>query len=1751
MIPTQIVKAMDRPRSLPTLLRQRAILHPDRTALTFLGGDGAVEAEWTYQELDRRSRAIGRRLHALGSEGERVLLLFPAGLDFAAAFLGTLSAGAIAVPMYPPRTNQTIERLRAIASDAKASVVLTTPRILSRLDALLADAPELKALRWLAIEESELEIESAWRPVEVDKDAIAFLQYTSGSTARPKGVMVSHCNLDQNERMIQRAFEQTEQSIIVSWLPAYHDMGLIGTILQPFYTGSRAILMSPVSFLQNPFLWLETISRYKATTSGAPNFAYDLCVRKITAEQRQGLDLSRWAVAFNGSEPVRAATLAEFAATFADCGFRYESFRPCYGLAEATLLVSGERRSARPVIGKFDARELEAHRAVKASAEDNDAAPLVGCGLAGTGQKIVIANPETMKTCSAGEVGEVWVKGPNVTKGYWNQPLETARAFQARLADTNEGSFLRTGDLGFLRGGELFITGRLKDLLIIRGRNIYPQDVEQSVRQSHPAFLSGDCAAFSVDAAGGSINESREEKLVVIQEVKPSPRLNPDELIAEIKQALSDHHEVWPHAVMLIKSKGLPKTSSGKIQRRLCRKKFLAGDFKALVLWQEASAFAESGLFEAAQAAPADCSSVETIAAWLSRQLAAGLGISADQIDILRPVRCYGLDSLRAIELAHLIETELGVAVSIATLLENERLIDLASLIFSKLADTASASQAVKNQGGSFPESSPLSHGQQALWITQQMAQGNAACNVAAAAIIREAVDVPALQRAFQAVTDRHAALRTIFAREGAQVTQQVKDRMDCSFTVEDASALSEAELQERFNAEAHRPFDLECDPLARVLLFKHAPGGDRLLLVAHHIVIDFWSLGILARDIGLAYQAARLSQPIKLAPPPMDYREYVRQQNESLSGSEGNDLLAFWQRELAGELPALDLPIDRPRPPVKSFNGATEVFHLSSELASSLKQIGEVNQATPFMAVLAAFQALLHRYTRQRDLPVGVMSAGRNRADLGGIVGYFVNPLVIRGLLSPKLTFKHFLGQIREKALSAFAHGDFPFPLLVEKLQPKRDPSRLPIFDVAFNWQGMPRFNEPGLAALALGEAGVRLDLNGLVLETLNVARRAAQFDLSLTMASVGNILVGSFEYNTDLFDAATIQRLSLHFQNLLTAIAASPDQPLCRLSLLDEREQRQILVEWNQTATNETQREYNRLATIHQLFERQARRVPEAIAVVHGQQRLTYQQLNDNANQLAHRLRRLGVMPGQRVGICLHHSPAMLTAILAVLKAGGAYVPFDPAHPAAGIAAMLADARPALLLTESILAGKFAASETLTLLLDVEAPAIAQEEVRDLPRQVTGDDLAYIIYTSGSTGEPKGVMIRHNSLVNYICWASEVYLKGRAMDFALYSSLAFDLTVTSIFTPLVTGNAVRIYSPENRVMALPEILEDGQSGVLKLTPSHLSLIKERDNSGSGVRALIVGGEALETALAKRIQESFGSEVEIFNEYGPTEATVGCMIYKFDAQTDRREFVPIGGPAANAKVYVLDDQMELSPVGVSGELYLGGAGLANGYLNRPGLTAEKFLPHPFALDAGERVYRTGDVARWLPEGELEFLGRRDQQVKIRGHRIELGEIESVLRDQAGIGEAAVLARTSGGATRLVAYVAAKEARTEEAVEATAAERADLRRGLREKLPDYMTPADYVWVARLPLTQNGKVDRGALARLQVKEVNDEERRLIGRARTPIEDVVTEIWRETLGRKEIGVEDNFFELGGHSLLATQVVSRVREAFGVEL
>src|SRR6266403_2119194 len=792
------------PETLVGLLRRRALLESGQTAYTFL--TDSKETKITYGELDERARAIAGLLQDREAYGDRVLLLYPAGLEFISAFLGCLYAGAIAVPAYPPKLNRTPQKLQGILIDAQIKIALTTTQVRSRTMALFADVPGLDQLKWLATDHLDLDAAGEWSHPMVEGNTTALLQYTSGSVTAPKGVIVTHSNLLHNQAMISSAFQQTEQAVIVSWLPLYHDMGLIGGVLQPLFLGVPAILMSPVAFLKQPVSWLEAISRYKATTSGGPNFAYDLCTRKITAEQRSTLDLSSWRVAFNGAEPVRHDTLEQFAATFASCGFERAAFFPCYGLAESTLFVCGAKNVAEVATISVDAPGLTKDLVIDSTL--STARTLVSCGVPSPGAGLAIVDPSSFKKCRSDTIGEIWTSSPSVTQGYWNRPEETQHTFNANLANSNDDSYLRTGDLGYIHRGELFVIGRIEDLVGSRGRNHYPPDSEATVRKSKPGLCPGKGAAFSVEVSG-------RERLVVVQEVmQRHPVLNTT--FENIRRAIVQVHELEIYAIVLIKAGSILHTSSGKIQRHLCRDAYSNGTLEVVGQWRlEPARKGHDAILVGASAA----STVDQIKVFLIKLVASSVGEDLDKVDSNVPIAHYGIDSLLAIEFAHALQMRWGVTLQIGVFLQDCTITEIAEIAKSALKAGEDSAMAAS----SIPESDEcsLSYGQRALWFLQQMDLEVSPYHIAGAARVRADLDCEALRQALKFLINRHSSLRTNFTTRDGTPVQCIRQHKDLFFHEEDASGWSSFYLTDQLNHAAQRPFDLEHDTLLRVFLFR------------------------------------------------------------------------------------------------------------------------------------------------------------------------------------------------------------------------------------------------------------------------------------------------------------------------------------------------------------------------------------------------------------------------------------------------------------------------------------------------------------------------------------------------------------------------------------------------------------------------------------------------------------------------------------------------------------------------------------------------------------------------------------------------------------------------------------------------------------------------------------------------------------------------------------------------------------------
>ncbi|WP_432417053.1 amino acid adenylation domain-containing protein, partial [Pseudomonas aeruginosa] len=1021
----------------------------------------------------------------------------------------------------------------------------------------------------------------------------------------------------------------------------------------------------------------------------------------------------------------------------------------------------------------------------------------------------------------------------------------------------------------------------------------------------------------------------------------------------------------------------------------------------------------------------------------------------------------------------------------------------------------------------------PLSYAQERQWFLWQLEPESSAYHIPTALRLRGRLDIASLQRSFAALVERHESLRTRIARMGDEWVQVVSADVSLALEVEVQRGLDEQRLLERVEAEIARPFDLEQGPLLRVTLLEVDADEHVLVMVQHHIVSDGWSMQLMVEELVQLYAGYSQGLDVVLPALPIQYADYALWQRSWMEAGEKERQLAYWTGLLGGEQPVLELPFDRPRPARQSHRGAQLGFELSRELVEAVRALAQREGASSFMLLLASFQALLYRYSGQADIRVGVPIANRNRVETERLIGFFVNTQVLKADLDGRMGFDELLAQARQRALEAQAHQDLPFEQLVEALQPERNASHNPLFQVLFNHQSEIRSVTP------------EVQLEDLRLEGLAWDGQTAQFDLTLDIQEDENGIWASFDYATDLFDASTVERLAGHWRNLLRGIVANPRQRLGELPLLDAPERRQTLSEWNPA-----QRECAVQGTLQQRFEEQARQRPQAVALILDEQRLSYGELNARANRLAHCLIARGVGADVPVGLALERSLDMLVGLLAILKAGGAYLPLDPAAPEERLAHILDDSGVRLLLTQGHLLERLPRQAGVEVLAIDGLVLDGYAESDPLPT-LSADNLAYVIYTSGSTGKPKGTLLTHRNALRLFS-ATEAWFGFDERDvWTLFHSYAFDFSVWEIFGALLYGGRLVIVpqwvsrSPEDFYRLL---CREGVT-VLNQTPSAFKQLMavacsaDMATQQPALRYVIFGGEALDLQSLRPWFQRFGDrQPQLVNMYGITETTVH-VTYRPVSEADLEGGLvsPIGGTIPDLSWYILDRDLNPVPRGAVGELYIGRAGLARGYLRRPGLSATRFVPNPFPGGAGERLYRTGDLARFQADGNIEYIGRIDHQVKVRGFRIELGEIEAALAGLAGVRDAVVLAHDGVGGTQLVGYVVADSAEDAERL------RESLRESLKRHLPDYMVPAHLMLLERMPLTVNGKLDRQALPQPDAS-LSQQAYRAPG---SELEQRIAAIWSEILGVERVGLDDNFFELGGHSLLATRVISRVRQ------
>jgi amino acid adenylation domain-containing protein/non-ribosomal peptide synthase protein (TIGR01720 family) len=1312
--------------------------------------------------------------------------------------------------------------------------------------------------------------------------------------------------------------------------------------------------------------------------------------------------------------------------------------------------------------------------------------------------QVYILDPQ-LRLIPVGISGEIYVGGAGVARGYLNRPELTAERFIPHTFSNEPGARLyRTGDLArYLPDGNIEFLGRVDHQVKLRGHRIELGEIE-AVLSSHREVREAVVLARE-DESGG-------KRLVAYVVSTGKEAASVSQLRQYLKERLPEH--MIPSAFVRVEE--MPLTANGKIDRK-------------------ALAERDAGRVEREQEYVGAQTPIEELLCGIFAEV-----LKVERISTTDNFFELGGHSLLATQLISRVRTAFKVELPLRQLFEQPTVQSLATAIDSALRQGQEISTALIKRAPR-DQPLPLSFAQQRLWFIDQLEPQSPLYNIPAAVRLTGELNVTALEQTFNEIIRRHEVLRTSFASVDGNPLQIISPAQPLNLPLKDLSHLAaderEVEAGRLTSHEAQQPFDLLRGPLFRVQLLRLSSTEHLLLCTMHHTVSDGWSMGILIREVAALYEAFSQHQPSLLPELAIQYADYAVWQRETLEGSALEIQLSYWREQLRGAPELLELPTDRPRPAIKSIRGDVHRLELSESLTEELRRLSRSEGVTLFMTLHSAFALLLSRYSGQEDVLVGSPIANRTRVETEDLIGFFVNTLVLRTKVEARESFREMVRRVREMTLGAYAHQDIPFEKLVEELQPERSLSHTPLFQVMFVMQNAPR------EALRFSE----LELNAA-----GTGNKTAQFDLTLELLESEEGLAGTLEYSTDLFDAGTIARLSGHFETLLEAIVKDPERSVSELPLLSTTEREQLIFEWNQTAT-----EYPSERCVHELFEQQAERTPGAVAIISEDQEVTYAELNRRANQLAHYLRSIGVGPEVLVAICVERSVEMVIGLLGILKAGGAYVPLDPGYPQERLAFLLEDAHVSVLLTVQRLVNKLPAHKAQVVCLDDNSLA-SQSNVNPI-NPATIENLAYVVYTSGSTGQPKGVAISHSAFLNHNT-AMAGYYGLQASDLVLqFSSISFDVAAEELFPSLLSGAAI-VLPPLNSPMSAAEFLLfliTRKITIINLpAPYWHELVAELERLttelASTLRLVITGSEIVSPERLAAWHKLAPEWMRWINAYGPTETTITSTLYESFGQKEQYAggTVPIGRPIANTEVYLFDKRLEPVPVGVVGELYIGGAGVARGYLNRPELTAERFIPHPYSREAGTRLYRTGDLARSLPDGNIEYLGRLDQQVKLRGYRIELGEIEAQLKAHALVREAVVsLVREEEGEPRLVAYLVMLAGEEN-------ARLGQMRSYLKERLPEYMLPSVYVEVEQMPLLPGGKIDRKALAKMDGGRVAEREQEYAA-PESQIEEILGGIWEEVLGVERVGINDNFFELGGHSLLATQLISRVRQAFKVEV
>jgi amino acid adenylation domain-containing protein len=1661
------------------LFEAQARRTPDRTAIVF------KNQHWTYQQLNLRADQIAASIQTSGGGvGEVVAVLLDRSFDLVASMLGVLKSGAafLLLDRNFPRAH-----LQFLVEDSDVRLLVTR----SELRVLLPNF----ARQVIHLDASFSSQAADFVPIpETAMDHAAYIMYTSGSTGKPKGVRLPHRGVVNYLAWLQVEFELAPEDVVLQLAAVSFDP-ILREIFAPLMVGARLVLLDEADS-KSPMAILAQICEQRVTCLLAvvPTMLRALLEASPSTSQFSTLRL----VLVSGE----LFLTTDWQRATRKIG-SHVLFVNQYGPTECTMITTYHPITQAPTgtsvpIGK----------------------PISNTEVLILDQQGCLARPNSP--------GEVCIGGVGVAQDYLNRPELTARSFIPHPF-TPVQKLYRTGDFArCLPDGSLEFIGRMDTQTKVRGYRIELGEIESVLRQ-HPTVR--DAAVLAQQGPDGAM-------LLVAYIIPRSGKAPTEEALRGFAiQTLPDY--MVPSRFAFISA--FPLTSSGKLDRRAL----------PLLRWS-------ADVPDRDYIAPTSAVQQKLAAIFAEILQVAYVGVNDDFFH-------FGGHSLSATQALVRINQRFHTALNLRDFFENPSVLGIEQLVnrytasqlnhgtdkalratpITQVAATREpeiqkdsrppnpapeAGQVLRESSdepsGALPRTSiskgttispsPLSFAQERLWFLDQLEPDTALYNIAEQVRLRGNLDVEALQRALTKIVARHEALRTTFIQTDGVPLQVIGTADRFELPLVDLSDLpsneQHSELCRLSEGEALRPFNLAQDLMIRAKLVRLAAKQHILLLTVHHIASDGWSMSVLYRELGALYRAYISGTAPELSELPIQYADFALWQREWLRDEVFEEQISYWKQKL-GELVEFEhLRTDRPRPTRTSYNGAREVSYLSANLVEKLKSLARAENCSIFMVLLAGFKVLLHRYSGHQWIQVGSPIANRTKVEVEKLIGFFVNTLILRTDFSGEPSFRELLGRVRQTTLEAYDYQDLPFEKLVEALQPERSLSHTPLFQVMFSFENMP---------------SVVLDMPGLTAESVEIDSLLSKFDLTLTVSFKDGLRVAA-SYNTNLFEAPTIRRMLSHYQILLEGIVADPSCAVDKLRILSEAEHRQIVTEWN-----DTRRDYPNKC-VHQLFEEQVRDHPDSPALLDAEKKVSYRELNQKANRLAHRLGDLGVGPEVRVGICLERSAEFIIGILAILKAGGTYVPLDPAYPRERLTFMIEDSGIEVLISTTAFAQKLSPQKSTVLCMDLLDQA-SGEDYADLSPLVSLDSPAYIMYTSGSTGTPKGVEILHRGIIRLLRGVD--YIRFSRKEVSLHMApTAFDASTFEIWGALLEGSPLVLYPHQvPTARELGDVIQNCGVTTMWLTTSLFNaVIEEFPEALQPLRQLIIGGEALSVPHVQRALAAL-PDTQIINGYGPTETTTFACCYPIPrSSTEFLTTVPIGRPIANTTAYILNPSMQLAPIGAVGELYIGGDGLARGYVNAPELNHQRFVSDPFSARACDRLYKTGDLARFRGDGLIEFVGRVDDQVKVRGFRIELGEIESAMAQHPAIKSAAVTVGDGAGDRMLVAYVVPREGHVLTAETVTSF--------LKQKLPRHLIPTRVVFLEELPLTRNGKVDRRALPVPQL-DIN-----LIVGPRNVTEARLLNIWKTLFPNSEVGVTDNFFDLGGHSLLASSLLARIQQEFG---